>query len=490
VRAERRAKQAGIVVGLAATLAACQPIARLTRPEGDGGWSAARRHEELAARAEAAVVALDEPETLPAAGESLTLDAALALSRTKSRRIAEAERQVAMARERVWDSRGRLLPSTIGSGRYTWYTDAQTTGVSLPPGLLPAGTLPPEVTVRESQFGVVNGTVAMPLDVSGELTHALASAQAGYRGERARAWATTLDEQVRVIRAYFDLLEAERLSEVTEQTLASERQQLQNAQSRYDGGRLTKNDLLVVQVAVVNSEHRREQRQLEIDRARWALNDAIGLAIDAPTKVADVRARPATPAAADALRTAYQTNPVLASLIEEQQRLEDTATALARSRFPRFSAGGAVDYSSAEIVQPQTVGSGFVGFSWDLGTDGRREAQIAEARIAADKNRLAVERELRALEAAVRSAQRAVEERLGAYAAAETAVGQAEENLRIRRQQFDAGRATSDDVLQADAILAQQRATLASALYQAHARRAELQQLMGLPVEDIVPQEP
>ncbi len=131
------------------------------------------------------------------------------------------------------------------------------------------------------------------------------------------------------------------------------------------------------------------------------------------------------------------------------------------------------------MVEPNLIGSGFVGFAWDLGTDRRREARIAEARIAAGQNRTRIERELRELEEAVRATQRAAEERLAALAAAEVAVGQAEENLRIRQQQFDAGRATSEDVLDAEALLAAQRATLASALYQAHTRRAELQQLMG-----------
>jgi len=79
----------------------------------------------------------------------------------------------------------------------------------------------------------------------------------------------------------------------------------------------------------------------------------------------------------------------------------------------------------------------------------------------------------------VRTTQRAAEERLAAAAAAEAGVAQAEENLRIRRQQFDAGRATSDDVLDAEALLAAQRATRAGALYQAHTRRAELQELLG-----------
>ena len=106
-----------------------------------------------------------------------------------------------------------------------------------------------------------------------------------------------------------------------------------------------------------------------------------------------------------------------------------------------------------------------------------------EARATTERNRIEVERTLRELEALVRATQRATEERLSALSAAEVAVGQADENLRIRHQQFDAGRATSDDVLIAEAILASERATLASALYQAHTRRAELQRLMGLPLD-------
>ena len=148
-------------------------------------------------------------------------------------------------------------------------------------------------------------------------------------------------------------------------------------------------------------------------------------------------------------------------------------------------AGGAIDYTSSTIVQPQRIGSGFVGFSWDLGTDTRRAAEISEAGIAADRNRIALDRTLRELEARVRATQRAVEERLAAAEAARVGVEQAEENLRIRRDQFEAGRATSEDVLDAEALLAAERATLATALYEAHARRAELQELLGLPLEDV-----
>jgi outer membrane protein TolC len=402
------------------------------------------------------------------------------MAAAQSRRVAEASEQLAIAREHVNDARGRLLPTTTGSGRYTWYSDAQ----HVLPNFrgVPPGTT---ITLREKELGVLNGTATMPIDLSGELRHALAASQAAYRGERARLWATTLEQERAAIDAYFALLAAERLREVTDQRITLQRDQLDHARSRFDAGRLTKNEMLVVAVALETTEADRVQRGLDIDHARWLLNETIGLAVDAPTEVADIAVRPVTPSAPEALRLAYAANPMLIGLLEEQQRLDETTRSLARSRLPRFNGGGAIDYSTSSVIQPQDIASGFVGFTLDLGTDGRREADIAAARHGAEQNRIAIEAALRALESAIRTAQRAVEARLAALDAAATAVGQAEENLRIRRQQFDAGRATSDDVLDAEALLSVQRATLATARYEAHTRRAELQQLMGLPLDDV-----
>src|SRR5262249_26117647 len=151
---------------------------------------------------------------------------------------------------------------------------------------------PPDVVVQEEAFGTLNGTLTVPLDVSGELRHALRAAQAGYRGERARLWATTLDEQVSVVRGYFRLLETEHLRVVTEQRIAAQRHQLESAQSRFNSGRLTKNELLVVQVTLRNVEQELVRRDLDIAEARWTLNRLVGLPVDAPTEVVDVASPP------------------------------------------------------------------------------------------------------------------------------------------------------------------------------------------------------
>lgn len=473
-----------LLPALVAAFALAAGCAALVRPEGDGGWSAARRRQEVATRAGAAGVALAPAAPAPApAGEPLDLETALALAARGNRPIVEARQQLAIARARVDETRGRLLPAAAGSGRYTWYSDALTNTLPEVAGLPITARA---FDVRDRELGQVNGTLTVPLDLSGEIRHALAAAQAGYRGEAARLWGTRLEQEVLVVAAYFTLLESERLREVTRQRIDVQHAQETNARDRFDRGRLTKNELLVVQVGLKNVEQELLQRELAIAQARWALNLAIGRPIDAPTVVADVRARPILPPVADALETAYAHNPGLHALVEEQQRLEATATSLARGRLPRVAGGGAVDYSTTDILDPTTVGSGFVGFEWDLGTDGRREARIAEARIAAARNRTRIEEALRAIERGIRFTHRATEERLAALAAAEAAVGQAEENLRIRQQQFDVGRATSEDVLDAEALLAGERATLASALYQAQTRRAELQGLMGAPLARLI----
>lgn len=460
-------------------VAGCQAVHSLTRPEGNGGWDRAERQAEIARRATAAGVTYQPASTVPPAPTTLDLAASLQMAVSRNRRIADGRERIAAAEARFADARGRLLPATSASGQYTRYTSAQSTNVEID---LPPGFTAPEVELVPIQAAVFNATTRLPLDLSGEIRSALSAAQAGYRGEQARLWATTLEQQMLVVQAYFQRLAAERLREVSEQSVALYRQQLTDAEARFQNGRVTKNEYLIVQVALRNAEEQVRRRQLATEQARWSFNQLVGADVNAPTVVADVRDRPDVPAATAALELAYEHNPLVRALLEEQQRLDDSVRALERSRLPRFSAGAAIDYSTSDIVQPQQIGSGFAGFTWDLGTDTRREAQIGESLVAADRNRIAMEEQLRELEAAIRATRAALEERLLALATAEVAVGQAEENLRIRQQQFDVGRAQSDDVLRAEELLSQQRAVLATALYEAHTRRAELQRLIGLPI--------
>jgi outer membrane protein TolC len=478
------------VVMLLLLLAGCSALRNVWRPEGDGGWTPAQRRAAVGALApEAGVEDPLLPRPTPGAPPIYDLRRALAQAAQANRAIAAADVQTAIARAQALEARGLLLPSTTANGAYTWYSDVRSTQPTLPPGLLPPGTPPFNIVLSDSNAGTINALFSQPIDLSGELRETLKAAQAGYRGEKARRWATELEQDLAVTRAYFDRLAASRLREVTEQTIASYQKQFDDADQRFRAGRVTKNEVLEVQVVLRNAQQRLEQDDLAIDRARWAFNQAIGVDINAPTDVADVRERPLLPDDAEMLRTAQEKNPVLTALFERQRQLDAELSALERSRLPRFNAGGQMAYSSSTLFTPQAIGAGFVGFNWDLGTDTRREERITAAKLAVDDNRLQLESELRVLEQSLRATRRAAAERLTALDTATVAVGQAEENLRIRQQQFDVGRAESRDVLEAQRLLAEQQAVLATALYEAQTRRAELQQLMGEPFEPLLADE-
>lgn len=476
---------------LAAALAGCTAVRDVWRPEGDGGPTAAQRRQAVSALAPKAGVV--DPLAVPTPVPSPTvynLAAALAEARGGNRPMQAEALRVGIARQRALEARGRLFPTTTAAARYTWYSDVRSTHVEIPPNIFPPGTTPPafDVVLSDSDAGTVNAQVLLPLDLTGALRQQLAAAQAGYRGAAAQRWAVELEQDLVVTRAYFDRLATERLREVTDETIALYRRQLADAQARFSAGQVTKNEVLEVDVVLRNAEQRRMREDVQVERARWAFNEAIGVDVDAATAVADVRVRPDLPSVDDALLEAQQHNPLLTALFERQRQLEAELSALERSRFPQFEAGGAMDYSTSNLFEPNQIGSGFVGMRWDLGTDTQREQRIGAARLAIDENQVQLESQLRALEQALRATLRSAEERLAALDTATAAIGQAEENLRIRQQMFTVGRAQSKDVLDAQRLLAEQRAVLATALYEAQTRRAEVQQLTGEPFEALVSQ--
>src|SRR5712692_6863288 len=103
------------VAALCAAASACGMVANLSRPGGDGGWSAARREQELARRAATAGVEFASSGApapapngeAPAISGPLDLATALTLAATRNRRIAEAAQQLEIARENFVDARGR-----------------------------------------------------------------------------------------------------------------------------------------------------------------------------------------------------------------------------------------------------------------------------------------------------------------------------------------------------------------------------------------------
>jgi outer membrane protein len=465
-------------------------------PAGRGGWSDELRGEELS---RASALANPDPagpaardahepafdSSAPRSPSHLDLATALDLAHRHNRNVAASQYALDAVAGGVAIARSRLLPTASVRGAYDWYDEEQKN--SFQPDLCatpPCAPVELSVPVREQDFATVSAAVRLAIDLSGQLRHGLWSAQASYRAERARAWATRLQEESAVARAYFGLLEAERLREVGLETVALHERQFSDASSRFELGRLTRNNVLVVEVALIDARQAILQLDNAVAAARRNLNAVTGLEIAAPTTVLDIREPPDLPPLESAVEAVSSRNPLVTSMLEEVAAADERLTAERRARFPRFDAHAGYDATTQSLLQPNDYPTVGVRMEADLYSL-EREGEIARLAASATRSRLLLDRTRRDVEALVRASHDQLRERILAIEAISAAVRQAEENRRIRQVQFDEGRATSEDLLDASQILTRQRALLASAIYQSHVRRAELQELMGEPLSNL-----
>jgi outer membrane protein len=293
------------------------------------------------------------------------------------------------------------------------------------------------------------------------------------------------DAAFQVIQAYYRLLEAERLSEVAEASVAQLNAQEQVAESQFGNGVIAKNDLLRAQLAVATAQQRAIQERGLIVVARGQLNAVMGRPPDGPFEPSPFEGEPPPP----------EQEP-MSSVLERaaSQRLElreldrnvaqaDSSVAFAQKKLlPQISVVGNYTYLAGSEFQP--VNSGYVGAfaSWDVWDWGTNLNGIHEASTRREQVRLARQK----LDEQVR--QEAQQAFVGEQTASEAlrvaraSVSQAAENFRIVTKKFDSGAATSFDVVDAESLLTQARAQVQSTLYDYLVARASLARATGTPL--------
>jgi outer membrane protein TolC len=285
-----------------------------------------------------------------------------------------------------------------------------------------------------------------------------------------------------VAQAYYRLLEAQRLAEVADASVAQLEAQQKQAQSLFDNGVIGKNDLLRAGLALATARQRAIQSRGEVTLARGQVDTVLGNPTDTPFEPVPFAGEP--PAVQDPSIQAAEGRAVAQRLelivVDRSIAQADHGVAAAKKKYvPQINAIanythlGGQPFAAADAEYFGLFASWDV---WDWGTTGGGVDQAAEkleqARIARKK----VEDQVR-LEA--REAFVNAETARQALGVARTAVEQAEENYRIVSKKFEANAATSFDVVDAEALLTQARAQVQSGLYDYLIARAALERATG-----------
>ncbi|MDZ7644581.1 MAG: TolC family protein [Woeseiaceae bacterium] len=384
-----------------------------------------------------------------AAGESLDDAWAAALAAHQQLAAATAERDA--ARYGLASARAERLPRLAVSGGYTQLDDAPRFAFG------DAFVSPP--IFSDDDFTMANAQVTLPLYTSGAVSQGIAAAQSRADAVARRLDAVTQDIRLGTAEHYVSVLRAERALDVARSNVRTLVAHTADAENRYRLGAVPHNDFLAASVTLADARQRELQAENRLDLAHAAYNRYLGRELSAPVALddrLDVGALAPVGANVDALvDTALVQRPELDGLAQQAAALRAGAAAERAQSRPQLALTGNYAMLETDILDDDRFWMVGIGVQWNIFDSGRtrnRAAALAREAEAALHRRNDLQTQI-ALQ--VREAWLAREEALHRRGVADAAVEQAAENLRVVRDRYRAGAATSTDVLDAEALRAQ-----------------------------------
>jgi outer membrane protein len=435
----------------------------------------------LSAIGVASVVGTAKAEA-PPPGRRLTIVDCVRIALERNPDAANADREVDATHAARGGVAGQFAPRLVAEGNVQQYTSPFDLACALPGTPGP----PPVLRVRDAFTWTGTVSIVQPLTNLFQIYDQYKVEDMGVDVASIERDATRRDVAFSVGGAFLRLLEAMRLADVADASVAQLEAQSRQAQSQFNNGVIGKNDLLRAQLALATARQRVIQARGQIVLARGRLGSLMGVSPDMPIDPVpvDVDAVPAsdepTVESAEAHAVANR-----AEIREVDRKIvqADSKVAVARSKlFPQVSAVASyVHVEGSAFQQKDAAYAGLIGTwnVWDWGAtssgiseaDARRE----QARIARSKIEDQVRMEARQAFVDQATAKEALE-------VAKTAVEQAEENFRIVTKRFENAASTSFDVVDAESLLTQARAQVENARYEYLIAIGSLQRATGSPL--------
>lgn len=295
-----------------------------------------------------------------------------------------------------------------------------------------------------------------PLYDAGKTKRAVRTAKLGEDLSRESRRRSQLAVIAQVVRSYWDTqLEAEEVN-VTSQAMRSAEADLERSEARRTSGMATDADVLSIRVHLAGVREEQIRRSADLEVARAAMNDAVGLPLDsdhvfttplAPLPVAQLELR------------GYEKNAVDGRPEVRQARLSSEIAGVqvadAHSNYlPQITLHGAFEADRQRFAY--RGGQNWllsIGLRWNLFNGGGDRAKIAESeatarRTAAEQARVesGIRLQVRQAWANLKAAQQRIE-------SAQASVAEAQESLRISQNRFAAGLSTVTDLLRTETAL-------------------------------------
>lgn len=220
----------------------------------------------------------------------LTIADAVALALATNRSLALSAEQLQLARGRVNEARAAFLP-TLGAtynfsdllqgGQVINFGSGSTTGST-------TGSAPIVISTQyTSTFGAA---ATLPLDIAGLLRAAVDQARFQEIATRIDINRTRNQIVLDTKTAFYNVLLAQALVTVAQETLQNNLDRLSDAQKKYAAGTSAQFDVIRAQTDVANAQQQLIQAKTNVSLTIAQLNNTIGINVDAPIQVTEAGA--------------------------------------------------------------------------------------------------------------------------------------------------------------------------------------------------------
>jgi outer membrane protein TolC len=372
----------------------------------------------------------------------------------RPRAVAAQRRAAAAGHAAVAERRGGLLPSVVVSA-----------GVSQRDRALQLVTPIGNFDFGDRRSESADLTVLQPVLRPAQQLFAAPAARAEADAAGAVAERVRQEAAARAAEAFLDVLAVDAAVASTDAFLASLEARLAETEARVAAGRTLEADALKVRLA---RDDARQDRRALLARREVALADlarAVGQGAATYSEGEEAveprwngpPALPEPPAFTAALARALGSRPDLAALAGQRRAAELRRRGVRAERMPSLDASASYVWQGGSPYADDAWVEAGLRLTWRplaAGTRAARGAALAEQAAALDADlaeaRRGVELELRAAYADLDTAR-------GALEVGESGVHQATETLRVETERYQAGRVTTNDLLDAEAALRRQR---------------------------------
>jgi len=339
-----------------------------------------------------------------------------------------------------------------------------------------------EIEIQPIDSGSGTVSLSQVVDISGVVRTATDAASLFSRIANLDVQRTRNDVVLQVKQAFYDVLRAQELVRVAEESLRNAEVRRKLAQAAVDAGVSPKLDVVRAEAAVAAAQQAVITARNALQLAKSAFNNVLGRRVDEPVELLSADEQVPEPADFNQyLQEALAKRPEMIQANLGISLAEKQVTAAKRDQLPTIVVRGQWDFNlKTSIFQPRDSSfTTIAAVQFKIWDSGQTQGRVEQARADVDKAKIAVENVREGIALEVRNAYLGLQEAREKVAVAEKGLQAATESLRVARLRYEAGVSNQLELSDAELAYTQAEQNLVNARYDLRVAWARLEKAMG-----------